>query len=383
MPYTPLNLPALIDVRVLRASCTTANRTIVLPLSEFRSAREQTRLFSYFYDIMKKITIIVFVLYSLCSFSQHNFRLLNESHYLLYEIENNGVKRKIEEKSSQLIGKGEYCMSYNAIYGYSNRDSEYKYALKKDRIKGCKKCKKPALFKIEYIDSEKLITNFKDSKWYWKRIVKGSKIDSLSAFKFDEHSGIYSLEDYPYKLNTIDYKVLKFDNYELKTPKSWNDTILMGIDSYVTGIAVDDSLMIYSDWGWYSNKLDESENDYVPLLVESKNYEKTLKFKKENNWERELIKCDVCDTFDLSNYYKSKVYYYNLNGFRTKVVVPKVAGKGYTGIYIFDVMKRGSYGIPQEYVAFNIVGYDLPPEIQKQLLESLSTLKILKKWHPK
>ena len=119
------------------------------------------------------------------------------------------------------------------------------------------------------------------------------------------------------------------NSFTLSLPPSWKFNKLQGIDSYV-GEFVGDGAKLGFDYGWYSNSLAE-DNDPKHIVT-----------------------------------------YETIGGYRAKIVVPKVAGNGTTGVYFGDL------GGGVQKTRFEISGYNLTSSQQETALKIFRTLKFKK-----
>jgi len=119
------------------------------------------------------------------------------------------------------------------------------------------------------------------------------------------------------------------NSFTLSLPPSWKFNKLQGIDSYV-GEFVGDGTKLGFDYGWYSNSLAEDN--------------------------------------DLNH----TVAYETIGGYRAKIVVPKIAGNGTTGVYFGDL------GGGTQKTRFNIYGENLNASQQETAVKIFRTLKFKK-----
>ncbi len=117
--------------------------------------------------------------------------------------------------------------------------------------------------------------------------------------------------------------------FTLSLPLSWKFNKLQGKDSYV-GEFVGDGAKLGFDYGWYSDSLAE-DNDP-----------------------------------------NHTVTYETIGGYRAKIVVPKVAGNGTTGVYFGDL------GGGAQKTRFEIFGYNLTASQQETAVKIFRTLKFKK-----
>ena len=119
------------------------------------------------------------------------------------------------------------------------------------------------------------------------------------------------------------------NSFTLSLPPGWEFNKLQGIDSYV-GEFVGDGVKLSFDFGWYSNSLaDDNDPDHV-------------------------------------------VTYKTIDGYKAKIVFPKITGKGTTGVYFADL------GGKIQKTSFQISGRDLTKSQQETALKIFQTIKITK-----
>ncbi len=118
-------------------------------------------------------------------------------------------------------------------------------------------------------------------------------------------------------------------SFTLSLPLEWRFNKLQGIDSYV-GEFVGDGAKLNFDYGQYSDPLAEDNNsDHI-------------------------------------------VTYEAIDGYKAKIVVPKVMGTGTTGVYFADL------GGGIQKMSFQISGRDLIKPQQETALKIFHTIKIVK-----
>lgn len=127
--------------------------------------------------------------------------------------------------------------------------------------------------------------------------------------------------------------------FQIDTPNGWTEIKVQGVDSYVGRIAIDANDTLEFDLGYYSNDLTEQEPDGF----DGDNYNK---------------------------YSKTKTTFDTINGYFTKLIIPKKHGIGMSGIYIDSLwIYKG------DKVKFNLYGNNLTKEIQKHFFKVVKTLK--------
>ncbi|QEL02981.1 MULTISPECIES: hypothetical protein [Olivibacter] len=164
-----------------------------------------------------------------------------------------------------------------------------------------------------------------------------------------------------------DTKTLNFESFSIEVPKTWEPVQAEGIDSYVGQIAIDKQDTLSFDLGFYSNSLEES----IVLIPKSSTryFDKRLLKEPYIHIVAEVDTSKNPDEFYVNNYSQFEV-----NGRTAKIVEPKQAGNGITGVY-FDSL----WAVGNNNVRFQLSGHDLKPENQKAVLEAVKTLKFVKK----
>ena len=163
--------------------------------------------------------------------------------------------------------------------------------------------------------------------------------------------------------STSKTKTLDFGTFTIETPSGWKKIKGQGVDSYIGGIAIDESDTIEFDLGWYSNdlteyqevKMDDGKTYYIssydtaysPTLVDSANKDKVV---------------------------KSNVTWETVDGRQAKILSPIKVGIGTTGIYIDSLWQAGP-----DVDKFNLYGTNLKPGNEKAVLTAFKTLKFHKK----
>ncbi len=120
-------------------------------------------------------------------------------------------------------------------------------------------------------------------------------------------------------------QTLEFKEFTMRVPEGWQKETRQGYDSYVGAIRTKDGQEIEFDYGWYSNKLNVDPKTHV-------------------------IGSSMID------------------GKQAKIVYPKKAGSGTTGVYFGKLEATGT-------IKFQISGIDLNTDNQRQFLTALETLK--------
>ena len=151
-------------------------------------------------------------------------------------------------------------------------------------------------------------------------------------------------------------KTLTFDFFTIEVPKTWKAIKNKGIDSYVGQIALDEKDTLSFDLGWYSNELDEFQEEDIA----GKKYYLSISDTSGN----------LMDSLGMEKARQSDVAWDTIDKRRVKIIKPRLSGKGITGLYIDSLWIAGS-GVDK----FEINGRDLKPENERLFLTALKTLR--------
>jgi len=121
-------------------------------------------------------------------------------------------------------------------------------------------------------------------------------------------------------------KTLDFEYFSMETPQHWTYIEQRGIDSFVGSIAIGKGDTLHFDYGNYSNSLTDKEKDHDYI-------------------------------------------YDTISNLKAKICVPKIIGKGTTGVY-FEMVSEKYSG-----TRLTITGYKLKPENHKAFLGAIKTIK--------
>lgn len=133
--------------------------------------------------------------------------------------------------------------------------------------------------------------------------------------------------------NGSGFKTLDLHTFTIEVPNSWTYFPIQGLDSYVGGVAIGNGDTLTFDYGYYSNQLKE----VGPESLRKQNFR-----------------------FD------------SIGGFEAKIVFPRRAGTGVTGVY-FDSVGVGGMGKK----GLNLYGEDLSKDNEQALLKAILTIKII------
>lgn len=184
------------------------------------------------------------------------------------------------------------------------------------------------------------------------------------------HNNNNSTQDYPNfkrKFNSSEYKIKDKTDFSFKIPNSWKEIEVNGIDSDVSVFVNSLNDTITSDYGWYSNSLQEED---LPSVFTKNDYDKLSEKEKNNLKENEYIIVEDYNNFDYESITKSVSKFYIIDNKKAKIVNTKKSGTGITGVYFEKLYKeRGNY------MNLNLYGYDVKKETEEEILNVISTLK--------
>ncbi|MFD0793460.1 hypothetical protein ACFQZX_07505 [Mucilaginibacter litoreus] len=191
-------------------------------------------------------------------------------------------------------------------------------------------------------------------------------IKSLSRFSLF----VLLLTGCGYKSDHNDTKLIDFGYFTINVPKEWEQIKLRGEDSYVGEIKIDSDKVVYFDLGWYSNSLNE-DDDQEDYMIEKGNIylrdtPKVVKGKQVYNYKY----LDTATETNLQKVRQNKVDRINIDGYKTKLVLSKQTSNGVTGVYIDSLWKAGD-----SKDRFMMSAYRLTEVQRAELLEAFKSLK--------
>lgn len=182
-----------------------------------------------------------------------------------------------------------------------------------------------------------------------------------------------STKNYPNfkrKFNSSEYKIKDKIDFSFKIPNSWKEIEVNGIDSDVSVFVNSLNDTITSDYGWYSNNLEEED---LPSIFTKKDYDKLSEKEKNNLKENEYIIVENYNNFDYESITKSFSKFYIIDNKKAKIVNPKKSETGITGVYFEKLYKeRGNY------MNLNLYGNNVKKETEEEILNVISTFKFKK-----
>lgn len=172
----------------------------------------------------------------------------------------------------------------------------------------------------------------------------------------------------PSELDISKFKTIDFRLFKIKVPQDWDTIKVRGIDSYVIELVTADLDTISSDFGLYSNKLDPHET--LPNFVQRSEYNSQNESERIMYDGTEVVLYDDWEEINFEDYFKTTEEYYNVNGYKARIVRPKISGSSVTGIYIAELWKN-----KDRIIRFNLYGLDLSEKSEIELLHAISTLE--------
>lgn len=160
-----------------------------------------------------------------------------------------------------------------------------------------------------------------------------------------------------------------FGPFSIDLPADWKVNEVQGIDSYVREIVTGDGDTVRFDYGPYSNSLEEPSIRMYPNSMLSWFLEREIDTTGMVFLDKEKI-----EESDREKYRKWKNSFEAIDGYKAKIVEPKVAGHGLTGVY-FDSLGFGNMG----KLMLQISGRNLTPQNNDSFLKSIRTIKIKEK----
>lgn len=155
-------------------------------------------------------------------------------------------------------------------------------------------------------------------------------------------------------------KTLDFKDFTIDVPIKWQKEDVNGIDSRVGKIVIDPTDTISFDLGQYSSSLTELE----PQVWERR----TLKGWPKLDTTTLVIVEDHRLAKETDQYRRQNLLWDSINGLEVKIVYPRTAGNGTTGVYI-DSLWSNKFGKDR---------FQLSGKNQKLLLRAIRTIKFRK-----
>jgi|SRR5690606_7281544 len=146
-----------------------------------------------------------------------------------------------------------------------------------------------------------------------------------------------------------------FDKYTMTIPAEWNIIDIQAIDSDAIIIVTKNKDSILCDYTNYTNSFNETNKVFSE--------EQILNYKSMGMNTKDLYSSDIPEIDQAQGTFLKEYYLYDtIDGVKAKIKIPKLYGKGETGICFID-----------KNIA--IIGINLKEDDQKFLLESFQTIK--------
>ena len=156
---------------------------------------------------------------------------------------------------------------------------------------------------------------------------------------------------------------LDFGAFSIEVPATWRKITKQGLDSFVGGMATENSDTVSFDFGPYSDPLSEGGPYIMSREV----------FKARGSIDDSTI-LTLVDDYRLAKesdqYKKQNLLWDSVDGREAKIVYPRRAGTGVTGVY-FDSAGTSKFGKDHLQVS----GRNLNLEDQRQLLHAIRTIR--------
>lgn len=170
--------------------------------------------------------------------------------------------------------------------------------------------------------------------------------------------------------HSLDTKLIDYGSFTMEVPLNWKPLAVEFEDSAIGNIQIGKKSFISFDLGQYSNPLNEDDfGEYYKIsdgniyLVDKSS---TLKNKKLNYFGK-------VDSINLEKVRRDKVEWIIIDGFKTKLLTPKKAGRGFVGVYIDSLSNDNGTKIK-----LMMSGY-LTPTQQEEFMSAIKTLKFYNK----
>ena len=155
---------------------------------------------------------------------------------------------------------------------------------------------------------------------------------------------------------------LEFNNSKFKIllPNNWEKIELAGVDSEIYGVLTHTKDTVIFDYGLYSASFEETIKVFSKEQI--KKYDSLKMDTKDLKWSK-FPEIDQNQAIFHNSYY----YYDTINGEIGKVKVPKIVGKGITGVSFRNVRNTKNH--------LTIYAKNLDLNMQNELLKSFKTIK--------
>lgn len=165
-------------------------------------------------------------------------------------------------------------------------------------------------------------------------------------------------------------QTLNYKTFAITVPKQWKRVDEKGIDSFVGEIHIDPATSIGFDMGWYCSDLDEDNRTTYYMVEDSNVYVPDSSAKQDLKEPSKWKYFGKADSATIEKLKRQKITWINIDGYKAKLVTPKKAGIGITGVYIDSLWKSGD-----GKTGFVLNGYNLTKPQQEQLITAIQSLK--------
>lgn len=161
-----------------------------------------------------------------------------------------------------------------------------------------------------------------------------------------------------------EYKELDLKSFSIEVPRHWKYIPQQGVDSFVGIIDIGHNDSLHFDLGLYANNLQEQK----AFMVTEGN---RVHFRDGNlDWNGVWKYAGKLNEVDTNQFVLNRYSWTKLDGKKARIVIPKKAGKGTTGVYFPKAQSDRFTDYP-----FQINGQNLKPENQEAFLKAINTLK--------
>ena len=157
-------------------------------------------------------------------------------------------------------------------------------------------------------------------------------------------------------------QLLEYGMFTIEVPAHWSQLPAKELNSSKGGIQLDSSDRVNFELGQEVDDL----NEYVHIIDSTYAFKGNAKDTAiSGNWAK------------MESLRKSNTTYMTIDGHRAKIITPKKAGDGITGVFI-DSLKISAAG----WYKFQFSGKDLRPDNQQQFLKAIQSLNFIKTSKP-
>jgi hypothetical protein len=152
--------------------------------------------------------------------------------------------------------------------------------------------------------------------------------------------------------------------------KTGNGFDVRGIDSFEGRINIDSSTSIGFDLGWYCDTLSEGNRTNYYNIESGNIYTRDSSVKQNLDDPTHWKYFGKADSNTVENLRRNRATWIAINHYKAKLITPKKAGLGTTGVYIDSLWKTGDNAD-----GFVLSADNLTLKQQQQLIAAIKTLK--------